>query len=64
MRVMKKDILFVDWAMLAIFGVLILSKILKFVTPPILQMSFMVLIGIHIFQHWKIIVATVKRKRK
>ena len=61
---MKRDILIVDWLMLAVFAMLILSKIFSIVMPPIIQPIFMVLIAVHIIQHWKIIVASVKRRKK
>ena len=61
---MKKSIIIVDLLLLVIFGVLVLSKLTKIATPALLQLSFMIFIGIHILQHWRIIVAFIKQIKK
>ncbi|MBR9680445.1 MAG: hypothetical protein GOU98_01315 [Candidatus Altiarchaeota archaeon] len=63
-NIMKKSILIIDWLMILVFVVLVLSKFVGITTPAILQPIFMLLIGIHIIQHWKIIIASLKQLKK
>jgi len=57
---MKKDIIIVDLILLVLFILLISSNIFKLTTIKIVQPLFMVLLGIHIIQHWRTLVVMTK----
>ncbi len=61
---MKKDILIVDWLLLALFLVLVLSRIAGIARLSIIQLVFMALIAVHILQHWRILAASLKQAKK
>ncbi len=62
---MRKTILIVDWALLLLFiglvviGIINNIPLIKIVTP-----IFMIFIVIHIIQHWKTIMDSLKGKSK
>lgn len=58
---MRKDILIVDWLLIIIFAVMILSKFIELEFASFLQPVFFVLILIHIIQHRKIIINSLKK---
>jgi len=58
---MRKYILFVDLLLIAVFIFLVVSKIITIPATKIVQPIFMILIAVHLLQHWKILVASVKR---
>jgi hypothetical protein len=58
---MKKSILIVDWLLIIIFILMILSKLINLPFTKIIQPIFFVLIIVHIIQHWKVIVYSLKR---
>ena len=57
---MKKDIIIVDLILIVMFLTLISSNIFKFTALKMIQPLFMVLLGIHIIQHWRVLVALTK----
>ncbi|HHH78113.1 MAG TPA: hypothetical protein ENL18_02735 [Thermoplasmatales archaeon] len=61
---MRKYILFVDLLLIAVFIFLVASKVITIPATKIVQPIFMILIAVHLLQHWKILVASVKRMRK
>ena len=61
---MRKYILFVDLLLIAVFIFLVASKVIAIPATKIVQPIFMILIAVHLLQHWKILVASVKRMRK
>ncbi len=61
---MRKYILFVDLLLIAVFIFLGASKVITIPATKIVQPIFMILIAVHLLQHWKILVASVKRMRK
>jgi len=60
---MRKDILIVDWLLIIVFAVIVLSKFIELEFVSFLQPIFFVLILIHIIQHWKIIIDSLKRTK-
>jgi len=61
---MKKSILIVDWLLIIIFVLMVVSKFTNLSFTKAVQPVFLVLILIHIIQHWKVIVASLKRLKK
>ncbi|MEA3329696.1 MAG: hypothetical protein U9Q06_03050 [Nanoarchaeota archaeon] len=61
---MKKDILIVDWLLLITFILMILSKFISLPFTKIIQPIFLVLMIIHLLQHWKIFVYSLKKLKK
>lgn len=51
---MKKSILVVDWLLVIIFVLMVVSRFLAFSLPRIVQPIFFILILIHIVQHWRV----------
>ena len=58
---MKKHILVVDWLLILVFVLMIGLKVAGSSLANIVQPIFLVLILIHIIQHWKVIAASLKR---
>ena len=61
---MKKSILIVDWLLIIIFILMILSKFINLPFTKVIQPIFFVLIIIHIIQHWKVLVYSLRRLKK
>jgi len=61
---MKKSILIVDWLLIIIFILMIVSKFINLPFTKIIQPIFFILIIIHIIQHWKVIVYSLKGLKK
>lgn len=61
---MRKYILPVDLLLIAIFIFLIVSKIVTVPAIKIIQPIFMILVAVHLIQHWKVLVASIKRMMK
>jgi len=61
---MKKSILIIDWLLIAIFVLMIISKFINLSFINVIQPIFFVLLLIHIIQHWKILVYSLKRLKK
>ena len=61
---MKKSFLIVDWALVILLILVILSKFIELPFTKILQPLFMVLIVIHVIQHWKIMWFSIKNLKK
>jgi len=61
---MKKSILIVDWLLIIIFILMIVSKFINLPFTKVIQPIFFVLIIIHIIQHWKVIVYSLKGLKK
>jgi hypothetical protein len=61
---MKKSILIIDWLLIIIFILMILSKFINLPFTKVIQPIFFVLIIIHIIQHWKVIVYLLKGLKK
>jgi|GEM_PF-703685 hypothetical protein len=57
---MKKSIIIVDLILIVLFAILVASNIFKFENPRIVQMLFMVSLSVHIYQHWRSLVAMTK----
>ncbi len=61
---MKKSVLIIDWLLVITF---ILIAISKFTNSPfinIVQPVFFILIIIHIIQHWRVLIYSLKGLRK
>jgi len=58
---MKKSILIVDWLLIIIFILMIVSKFINLPFIKVIQPVFFVLIVIHIIQHWKILIYSLKK---
>jgi len=61
---MKKDILIVDLLLIIIFILMVVSKFINLPFIRIIQPIFFVLIIIHIIQHWKVILYSLKGLKK
>jgi len=61
---MKKSILIVDWLLIIIFILMIVSKFINLPFTKVIQPIFFVLIIIHVIQHWKVIVYSLKGLKK
>ena len=61
---MEKSILIVDWLLIIIFILMIVSKFINLPFTKVIQPIFLVLIIIHIIQHWKVIVYSLKGLKK
>ena len=61
---MKKSILIVDWLLIIIFILMVISKFINLPFTNVIQPIFFVLIIIHIIQHWKVIVYSLKGLKK
>jgi hypothetical protein len=61
---MKKNILIIDWLLIIIFILIVISKFSNLPFIKIIQPIFFILIVIHIIQHWRIIVHSLKRLKK
>ncbi len=57
---MMKSIWIVDWLMMVVFVLMLVSKVINLPITKVLQPIFFVLIIIHIAQHWKVIVYSLK----
>ena len=57
---MKKDIIIIDLILILLFVILISSNIFKFTALKMIQPLFMVLLAIHIIQHWRVFIALTK----
>ena len=58
---MKKSILIADYLLIVIFMLIIVSKFIHLPFTKIIQPVFLVLIIIHLIQHWKVIVYSFKK---
>ncbi len=58
---MRKDILIIDWILLFLVVFMILSKFIKIPFSQILQPIFLILIIIHLLQHWRFFVSSIKK---
>jgi len=61
---MKKSILIVDWLLIIIFILRIVSKFINLPFTKVIQQIFFVLIILHVIQHWKVIVYSLKGLKK
>ena len=61
---MKKSVLFVDWILLIIFVLMIVSKFINLSFTNFIQPVFFIFIILHIIQHWKVIVYSLKGLKK
>ena len=61
---MKKNVLIIDWLLIIIFILMIVSKFINLPFTKVIQPIFLVLIIIHIIQHWKVIVYSLKGLKK
>ena len=61
---MNKSVLIVDWLLIMIFILMIVSKFISLPFTKVIQPIFFVLIIIHIIQHWKVIVYSLKGLKK
>ena len=50
----------VDWLMIFVFILILVSKVINLSFTKVLQPIFFVLIVIHIVQHWRAIVCSLK----
>ncbi len=57
---MMKSIWIVDWLMIVVFVLMLVSKVINLSITKTLQPIFFVLIIIHLIQHWKVIVYYIK----
>ena len=61
---MKKNILIVDLLLIIIFILMVISKFINLPFTNVIQPIFFVLIIIHIIQHWKVIIYSLKGLKK
>ena len=61
---MRKDILIVDWLLMILFVIIVISKLTGAIDIKIIQPIFLTLITIHIIQRRRIILASLKRHKK
>jgi hypothetical protein len=61
---MKKSLFIIDWLLILTFILMVLSKFITMPFTKIIQPIFLGLILIHIIQHWKILVFSLKNFRK
>jgi len=61
---MNKIVLIVDWLLIMIFILKIVSKFISLHFTKVIQPIFFVLIITHIIQHWKVILYSFKRLKK
>jgi len=61
---MNKSILIVDWLLIMIFILMMVSKFISLPFTKIIQPIFFVLIVIHIIQHWKVMIYSFKGLKK
>ncbi len=61
---MKKSVLIVDWILLIIFVLMIVSKFINLSFTNFIQPVFFIFIILHIIQHWKVIVYSLKGLKK
>ena len=61
---MKKSLLIVDALLIIVFILIIVSKFINLSFTKVIQPIFFVLIIIHIIQHWKVIVYSLKGLKK
>ncbi|MBT6824434.1 hypothetical protein HOA59_03300 [archaeon] len=61
---MKRNILIVDWLLILTFILMVLSKFITLPFTKIIQPIFLILILIHIIQHWKILLFSLKKLKK
>lgn len=64
MYIMRKDILIVDWLLMILFVIIVISKLTGAIDIKIIQPIFLILITIHIIQRRRIILASLKRHKK
>ncbi len=57
---MKKDIIIVDLILIVLFVIMVSSNIFGFTALKIIQPLFMLMLAIHITQHWRVLVALTK----
>lgn len=60
---MKKGILIIDWILFILTLFLIISKIMNLSFNQFIQSIFLILILVHIIQHWKIFLYSIKNKK-
>lgn len=58
---MKKGILLVDYLLIIVFILIVLSKFVNLPFTKVIQPIFFALIAIHIIQHRKIIIFSIKK---
>jgi hypothetical protein len=58
---MRKDIFIIDWLLLIVFVIIILSKLFTIPFAQILQPAFFILIIVHIVQHWRFFILRIKK---
>ena len=61
---MKINILTIDWLLIVVFVLMIISKFIKLPFTNAIQPIFFILIITHIAQHWKILVRSLKKLNK
>ena len=52
--------LIIDWLLIIIFTLMLISKIINLPFDKIIQPVFLILIIIHIGQHWRVILHSIK----
>lgn len=61
---MKKSIWIINWLLILIFGLMIVSNFINFPFANAIKPIFIILIAVHITQHWKVIVNSLKLLKK
>ena len=61
---MKKNVLIIDWLLIIIFILIIVSKFINLPFRKVIQPIFLVLIIMHIIQHWKVLFYSLKGLKK
>lgn len=61
---MKKNILIVDWLLIIVFILIIVSKFINLPFTKLIQPIFFILIIIHVIQHWKVMIYSLKKLKK
>lgn len=61
---MNKGDLIVNWSLIAVFMLMVVSKFISLPFTKIIQPIFFVLIILHVIQHWKFIIYSFKGSKK
>ncbi len=61
---MKKSFLAIDLLLVVLLVLMILSKFIELPFVKIIQPLFLILIVVHVIQHWKILVLSIKNLKK
>ncbi len=61
---MKKSIIIIDWLLIIILVFIVVSRFINLPFTKVIKPIFLVLIFIHLIQHWKVIIYSFKGLRR